>query len=203
MRFVDVFDNANIYKIFQFSIMRRNTLKIIRDEVLKPDNVQNVLDFGCGIGYHSLEFPNSNYFGIEPIEGCIEKANAMHSGDRRTFLLGDHTALMEVPSSSYELIIAIGVLHHIDDEVASEFIKESYRILRPGGRLTTLDPVFHEEQSRLSKWIVGRDRGEWVRNVYDYQQIFNQNFSGVLSTRIFANLLRMPYDHVHLEVEKV
>jgi len=57
MRFVNVFDNASLYKLFQFAVSRPDTISRIRKEILKPDGVSSVLDFGCGIGYHSLEFP--------------------------------------------------------------------------------------------------------------------------------------------------
>jgi hypothetical protein len=57
--------------MFQSVVMRRGSLTVIRDEVLKPKGVDKILDFGCGIGYHSLEFSNSNYLGVEPLKGCV------------------------------------------------------------------------------------------------------------------------------------
>ena len=90
MPIANLFDNANLYKIFQFAVSRQNTFTVIRQEVLKPEGVQDVLDFGCGIGYHSLEFPNANYLGIEPLQSCITKAHDLFSGTNRRFVLGDH-----------------------------------------------------------------------------------------------------------------
>ena len=55
MPIANLFDNANLYKIFQFAVSRQNTFSVIRQEVLKPEGVQDVLDFGCGIGYHSFK----------------------------------------------------------------------------------------------------------------------------------------------------
>jgi ubiquinone/menaquinone biosynthesis C-methylase UbiE len=202
MKFAKIFDNANLYRLFQFSVMRPDTLNIIRNEVLKPESVYKVLDFGCGIGYHSIEFPKSNYLGIEPLESCVRKANAMFSGDNRTFVLGDHRELRKIPDSSYDLIIAIGVLHHVDDVVMGEFLTESYRILRDGGRLTTLDPVIHNSQSKISKWVVKRDRGHYVRDEGEYKLPVNSIFRIEPTVKIYNNLLRIPYDHISMTVFK-
>ena len=202
MRVVNLFDNATLYKVFQFIISRRNTMSLIREEVLKPEGVRDVLDFGCGVGYHALEFPNANYLGIEPLQSCISKANDLFSGSNRRFLLGDHTLLKQVPDSSYDLIIAIGVLHHIGDEIVSVFLKESHRILREGGRLVTFDPVLHEEQSTFSRWVVRRDRGQWVRTEYEYSGLLIGHFPGKPIQKIYSRLLRIPYDHVAFTLSK-
>ena len=202
MRFVKIFDIAFLYRLFQFSVSRNNTLEVIRDEVLRPDGVRHVLDFGCGIGYHALEFPNANYLGIEPLESCIRKANEMYSGKDRTFVLGDHKKLREIEDSSYDLVIAIGVLHHIDNQIMKEFIVESYRILRPGGRLTTFDPVIHNSQSKISKWVVKKDRGQWVRDVTEYTAPLEPVFGCTPTIEIYTGLLRIPYDHLCMTVLK-
>lgn len=196
MRLVNLFDNASFYKLFQFSVSRQNTSSVIREEILKPDGVQDVLDFGCGIGYHSLEFPKANYLGIEPLQSCVKKAHELFSENNRRFVLGDHKTLKEIPDSSFDLIIAIGVLHHINDDIIDEFLQESRRILRKGGRITTLDPVLHESQSILSRWVVKRDRGQWVRSQSEYSKLFARCFPGRVEQRIYTGLLRIPYDHV-------
>jgi len=196
MRLSDVFDNPKLYELFQYGVARPGTPSIIRDEVLKPIGVQKVMDFGSGIGYHSRIFDKSEYLGIEPLEGCVKRANNLHHAPNRKFLVGDHRTLKKIPSASFDLVIAIGVLHHIDDETFSEFIKESYRILRTGGRLTTFDPVLHENQSVLSRWVVKRDRGKWVRAESEYSAIIASSFPRDIKSKIYSGLLRIPYDHV-------
>jgi SAM-dependent methyltransferase len=202
MRLVDLFDNASLYKLFQYSISRRNTLKVMREEILKPDGVQDVLDFGCGIGYHSLEFPSANYLGIEPLQSCINKAHELFNESNRRFILGDHITLKEIPDSSFDLIIAIGVLHHINDDIVSEFLEESRRILRKGGRLTTFDPVLHKDQSTISRWVVKQDRGKWVRSEAEYSKLLTRYFPGKVEQKIYTDLLKIPYDHVTFSLIK-
>ena len=202
MKIAKIFDNANLYKLFQFSVSRRGTSEIIRNEILRPKNVDNVLDFGCGIGYHANEFSESSYLGIEPLQSCVDKANIMYSRSDAKFIAGDHVALRGLPNSSYDLVIAIGVLHHIDDFVFNEFVKESLRILKPGGRFTTFDPVLHDQQSLLSRWVVRRDRGQWVRAEQEYLSVISSYFEKGVTSRIYTNLLRIPYDQVAIEAIK-
>jgi ubiquinone/menaquinone biosynthesis C-methylase UbiE len=126
----------------------------------------------------------------------------MYSESNRKFIQGDHETLKGMPNSSYDLIIAIGVLHHINDLILKEFLKESYRLLRPGGRLTTFDPVLHNSQSNLSRWVVKRDRGQWVRGDTEYITAIQQIFNTKPISKIYSNLLRIPYDHIALEATK-
>ena len=118
------------------------------------------------------------------------------------FQIGNHLNLKSLPENSFDLVIAIGVLHHIDSKIFTIFAKEAHRILKPGARLTTFDPVFHKHQSRLSKLIVRQDRGNWVRTEQEYLDIIDSNFEGKISSRIFSKLLRIPYDHIVINAYK-
>jgi SAM-dependent methyltransferase len=202
MRISQVFDNAKLYETFQFFVAKNSTHRIIRDEIIKPVGVSEVLDFGCGIGYHSKLFTTANYLGIEPLASCIKMANANYSGSNVEFRLGDHSLLKTLKSESFDLVVAIGVLHHIDNEILERFSQEAYRVLRPGGRLTTFDPVFHSEQSKISKWVVSQDRGEWVRTEQHYLDLIKKHFPGRVETRIYSKLLRIPYDHIAINAFK-
>lgn len=202
MKLASIFNNAQLYKLFQFSVISNANKLRIRQEVLKPSGVGRVLDFGCGIGYHSLDFSKSNYLGIEPLSSCVQKANKMYKTQNSNFIVGDHFTLNSIPDLSFDVVIAIGVIHHIEDEIFFEFVKQAHRILKPGGRLTTFDPIYHPNQSTLSRWVVARDRGEWVRTSEEYLQPVRDSFKGLVSHNIYQRLLRIPYDHIHVEAIK-
>ena len=155
MKIAKVFDNAKLYEVFQFAIAKKTTHEIIRNEILKPgDGISRILDFGCGIGFHSKFFPSADYLGVEPLESCIKIANKNYADSSTQFILGNHSYLKNLNNESFDLVIAVGVLHHIDDEIFNEFIRETFRILKSGGRLTTFDPVLHSKQSKISEWVV-------------------------------------------------
>ena len=131
MKLAQIFDAAKIYEIFQFALAKKTSQYVIINEILKPDDgISSVLDFGCGIGYHSKFFPNADYLVIEPIESCIAIANKNYADSSTQFILGDNSHLKNLNNESYDLVIALGVLHHIDDEIFNEFIRETHRILK-------------------------------------------------------------------------
>jgi len=202
MKIANIFDDPRLYELFQFGVARHGTSELIRNQILKPHGVKRVLDFGCGIGYHSKEFIESEYLGIEPLSDCVDKANLMFKNSKNNFILGDHESLKSIPDSSYDLIIALGVLHHISNSVLDKFIEESHRILKVGGRLTTFDPVYHKGQSRISKWVVSQDRGKWVRTADGYLNPIQKVYRHEPKNKIYTNLLKIPYDHIAIEIEK-
>ena len=124
MKLAQVFDNAKLYEIFQFALAKKTSHNVIKNEILKPDDgISSVLDFGCGIGYHSRFFPYAEYLGIEPLESCIAIANKNYADSSTQFISGDHLYLKNLNNESFDLVIAVGVLHHIDDEIFNEFIR--------------------------------------------------------------------------------
>jgi SAM-dependent methyltransferase len=202
VKIAQVFDNANLYNLFQLGVQKSGTKDFLSSEILKTDSVERVLDFGSGIGHHSQLFQGKQYLGIEPSESCVLSAKRLYKDSTATFLLGDHTALKSLPKSTFDLVFAIGVLHHIDDLVFNEFVNQAFRLLKPGARLMTFDPVLHGNQSTLSKWVVKQDRGHWVRTENEYLAVIKTVFSGDTDSRIYSKLLRIPYDHILINTTK-
>ncbi len=202
MKFSRMFDNAKLYELFQFAAASRKNQQFITERIINPAGISEVLDFGCGVGYHSGLFKSGNYLGIEPINSCIDLAKRKYAKSNVTFVKGDHLHLKTLESNSFDLVIAIGVIHHIDNDIFSVLVQEVHRILKPGGRFTTFDPVFHPKQSRISRWIVKRDRGEWVRTESDYVNPLKSYFLERIEANIYTDLLRFPYDHLAISAIK-
>lgn len=70
-----------------------------------------------------------------------------------------------------DISVAIGLLHHLDDELALETPKAIAAALKPGGRLITVDPCFHSDQSTLQRLVVSNDRGMHVRQFERYAEL--------------------------------
>jgi SAM-dependent methyltransferase len=86
--------------------------------------------------------------------------------------------------------IAMGVLHHLDDNVAKPLIDKVYDRLAPGGKLITLDPVYVPGQSRLAYEIIRHDRGQNVRTPEAYLQL--------LSDRYRDSVVDIRHDYFHI-----
>jgi hypothetical protein len=66
------------------------------------------------------------------------------------------------------------------------------------GKLFTLDGVYADGQSPTARWLLAKDREEYVRSEREYVGIASQEFSNIRPGVRHA-LLRIPYTHPILE----
>ncbi len=95
-----------------------------------------VLESGCGTGNYVLALQDAAgcaCWGIDRSEEMLAHARA-RAGDV-AFALGDATHL-GFADNSFDLVFSVDVIHHI--EAKTDFYKEAYRLLVPGGRLCTM-----------------------------------------------------------------
>ena len=159
-------------------------------EYVKPRPGEKVLDIGCGPG-DVLEFmPAGQYIGFDISHEYIQAAQARF-GIRGRFWCNDvGLVALEQELGTFDLVLATGVLHHLDDERAVKLFALAKRALRPDGRLITFDGCFVPEQSRLARWILRQDRGKFVRQRHEYERLASASFSK-LDTHVRHDLLRI------------
>jgi hypothetical protein len=77
---------------------------------------------------------------------------------------------------------------------AQDFIAQARRLLVPtAGKLITLDPVRHPNESLLSGFLVSQDRGRFVRTPEGYKNIVKTNLD-LIESKVLKRLIRIPYD---------
>jgi 2-polyprenyl-3-methyl-5-hydroxy-6-metoxy-1,4-benzoquinol methylase len=161
-----------------------------------------VVDIGCGTGRILDALPEGiTYHGFDLSESYINQARAEY-GSRGTFTCAPVSQFASDEHAGVaHLAIAIGVLHHLDDVDVTSLYQTAYEVLRPGGRLVTIDPTFAPGQSWLSRFLVSTDRGRNVRTPREYVQLTSGVFPEPIVT-VRHDLLRMPYSQVVLEFTK-
>jgi cyclopropane fatty-acyl-phospholipid synthase-like methyltransferase len=137
------------------------------------------------------------YVGFDASQEYIKAAQTRY-GVRATFICEQVSTTTLKEPSSFDIVLAIGILHHLDDAEALQLFHLAQAALKPGGRLITFDGVFVEKQSPFARYIISRDRGQNVRTKEGYLAIASQVFSNIAVT-IRHDLLRIPYTHLILE----
>jgi SAM-dependent methyltransferase len=134
--------------------------------------------------------------GFDPSESYIEAAR-VRFGQDADFRVGTVSAPPPL-QGGFDIAIAIGVLHHLDDAEAGTLVDLAREQLRSGGRLITLDPVLVDGQHPVARALAKRDRGEFVRSPEEYAALANGRFESVQITR-HDDYLRLPYTHLAME----
>ncbi len=153
-----------------------------------------VLDIGCGPGNLLDSLPAVTYTGFDPNLACIEAARRRH-GATASFHCATVASPPPLPAAAFDLVVARGVLHHLSDEEGASLFQLARRVLRPGGRVVTFDGCYVAGQNPIAKFLLQRDRGEFVRSVDGYLKLIQGTFDRV-ETEIFHDKLRIPYTHV-------
>jgi SAM-dependent methyltransferase len=156
-----------------------------------------VLDLGCGPGTLFEHLGEVRYVGIDVSEAYIHRARRTFA-NRAEFRVGDATEL-DGDLRGFDLVLAFGVLHHLDDAAAGLLFEQARLALASAGRLFTLDnAVIAAEPRLIADRIVSWDRGTHVRDPSEYERLATATFPVVRCT-VRRDLLRIPYTHCVLE----
>ncbi|HUP16929.1 MAG TPA: class I SAM-dependent methyltransferase [Acidimicrobiia bacterium] len=187
-----------LYSAFQALVGADRARMRFVSEHVRPTQGDAVLDIGCGTGEILGLLGEQRYFGFDPSESYIEAARVRFGQDAK-FHVGS-VAAPPALEGGFDLAIAVGVLHHLDDSEARTLVDLARDQLHDGGRLITLDPVLVDGQHPLARTLAKRDRGEFVRSPERYAALANGPFESVQITR-HDDYLRLPYTHLAMECQ--
>jgi len=158
-----------------------------------------ILDIGCGPGNMASYFPNTQYSGFDENPEYIAAARAKFGTSASFDCARIATYTFPVAQySSYDLTLAFGILHHVDDEEALQLFRLAHAALKPGGRLITYDGCYVPAQHRMARRLLSWDRGRFVRTEQEYLRLASSVFCNI-SSNIHHELLRIPYTMIVLE----
>jgi SAM-dependent methyltransferase len=185
-----------IYSSFQALMGPRSIRRNFVADFVKPEPGMSVLDIGCGPADILDYLPAVDYRGFDISDAYIQHAQKRF-GSRGRFACklleaGDLAALPK-----FDVVLALGLIHHLDDAEAIAMMRLAVAALKPGGRLITIDPVLDAKQNLIARFLVRRDRGQNVRDKIGYESLASELFS---SLRIeVRHQAWIPYTHCMME----
>jgi SAM-dependent methyltransferase len=170
--------------------------RVLVTEYVRPTAGARILEIGCGPGTIAAYLLNTDYVGFDISSKYIERARMRFPQAR--FVCASVSQFTLPEKGYFDVVLAIGIVHHLDDQEATQLFQIAYDALKPGGKLVSFDGVFTDDQSPTARWLLAKDRGEYVRSEPEYVKLASQLFNNVRST-VHHNLLRIPYTHLILE----
>lgn len=186
-----------IYDVFQNMMGARRVRRSFSETHIRSFPGSRLLDIGCGTAWILEYLPeNIDYYGYDINSDYIAAAREKF-GKKGQFAcrLLEESEVAEM--QPFDIVITVGLLHHLDDDVARNVIRLARIALHPGGRFVSLDPVFATGQNPIAKFIISRDRGRHVRDGEGYLTLARHEFNhveGFLRHRTW-----MPYTHWIME----
>jgi len=166
------------------------------EDFVRPHAGMKVLDIGCGPADILAYLPEVDYWGFDINDAYIERARALF-GCRGKFQCQELVVSDVENMPSFDVVLALGLLHHLGDEETVGILRLAHKALKPGGRLLTVDPCFEPGLNPIARFLVSHDRGHHVRNKAAYASFANAVFR---SPRIEVRHQGwIPYTHCFME----
>ena len=185
-----------VYQLFWNVIGGPRRSRILVEEYIRPRKGDRLLEIGCGPGTIVPYLPESEYVGFDASAEYVEKARKKFPHAK--FMCERVSQYTLSQPTYFDIVLALAIVHHLDDPEALRLFQIAREALKPGGKLVTLDGVWTHDQSIAAHYLLARDRGRFVRSEEGYVQIASRVFPNVKPS-IRHDLLRIPYSHIILE----
>jgi SAM-dependent methyltransferase len=183
----------SIHKMLMFSLGADKAITRYVDDVMQPKAGMKILDVGCGTASILSYLPPVDYTGIDLNEKHIAFARRQY-GDRGRFIVGNAANDLKQEKKTFDLINVSALLHHLGDSEAVSLFASLKCLLKAEGRIITIDNVWLPRQRAAVKLINRLDSGANIRPPEGYLALLS-GLGFDLQTRVFNDLLRIPYDH--------
>lgn len=190
---------SGLYLTIQRLLAGPNAHQRVADFVFGGLQGKSVLEIGCGPGtWYPYLGATANYVGIDWNANHIDAANRQYASPTARFVcadLGDPQFRDSI--GPFDVVIGMGILHHLDDPVVDGVAANLATLLGPQGRYIGVEPVLHDRQNPVARFLKAIDSGKNIRRETGYRSLLSSHFDHV-DTRIRTDMMRVPYSHCFL-----
>ena len=190
-----------LYNAFQAAVGATALRRRLIQNHVRAKSGDKVIDIGCGSALALQWLPEAQYIGLDINPDYIAFARRTY-GSKGTFVVGDARSLRaDSRFQNADIVMVLGVLHHLDDQDAADCIQFAHDALKPNGRFVCHEACWVPNQGAVSKYIMGSDRGRNIRTEQQYRELAAKVFRSVNSW-VDTKPMRIPYVTIVLECEK-
>lgn len=181
------------YAWLQDLLGARRASETLVERFIRPRAGSRILDVGCGPGSLRPYLGDVRYTGVDLNPAHIRAAKE-HGDPSDLYLVGNVVTDLSFEPESFDIILLIGVLHHIDDAAAGVLFRRLAELLDKDGRIVACDGLYVDRQRVAAKLMLDLDSGKHVRDEKGYSALCNGAPLKAAVT-VTNDLLRVPYDH--------
>jgi len=114
--------------------MESRHTKLLLEEYITPE--AEVVEFGCATGHYAAHWNEKckSYLGVELSPQQVDFFNAKGFANA-TAQVGNATNCPEIADGSFDVVLCLGPMYHLDNEGQLAAMQEMARVCRPGGVL--------------------------------------------------------------------
>jgi len=171
-----------VYNLLQFAAgAKLYRTRMVRD-FIKPFPGCRILDIGCGTGEYvdiiDRFCTDYTYCGFDSEAAYIDAARTRYaSRPALQFSAQILTEDMMQDLGAFDIVLAMGVMHHMDDGLVNALLRLAKSALKPDGRFITYDPGAFEDMNAIERFFVKHDRGRNIRPPAQYDQLVGAVFT--------------------------
>ena len=183
-----------VYRLFGMLVGSEANEEWFIKTVLGLRNGQKLVDVGCGPAQILDRLPGVEYVGLDISDAYIQAARIKFKGrGGANFLFGSvKDWLLNPLTYEADIVLAHGVLHHVDDDEAKKILEFAYHVLKDNGRLIFYEPCYLIWQSRISTYFMSKDRGQNIRTEQQWKDLASSIFP-LVSTNVVTGVNRLAY----------
>lgn len=132
-----------------------------------------VLEVGCSAGNVSALFQEipCEFLGIDIDDAVIRFAKRRFSAFKHMAFKTENLMNIDRSDASFDLIIFIGMCHHVEDRELTKLLQKAGTLLNPDGKIIVADLIIGEKSSWLEKFLLRADAGDFIRTQASLREI--------------------------------